>query len=161
LARQQDRRGRCEQRRTLACHWSSTDDYYLRAVRQGIQLRITVLQTALTNLINTLVGLNTNSRFRPGLYSFNTKLNIIYPPGSQYVSADIAGASGSIPGIAPAIICATCLEPETFFSVAMASLTKLALPAPQQANIVPQAISVHRDRWRLRPDDHKEVVGIL
>jgi Flp pilus assembly protein TadG len=118
---------------TLACHWSTTDDYYLRATQQGIPLRITVLRTAVGGLITTLAGLDSNNRFRLGLYSFNTQLNTVYP-----LSSDVAGAMASIAGIAPDIICATCLEPETFFSKAMASLKTQALPPPAQANLTPQ-----------------------
>jgi Flp pilus assembly protein TadG len=117
---------------TLACHWSTTDDYYLRAVKQGIPLRITVLRTAVGGLITTLAALDTNNRFRLGLYSFNTQLNTVYG-----LSPDVAGAMASIAGIGPGVICATCLESETFFSQAMASLTAQALPPPQ-VDMTPQ-----------------------
>jgi Flp pilus assembly protein TadG len=119
---------------TLACHWSTTDDYYIRAVKQNIPLRITVLRAAVSNLIDTLVALDTHNRFRLGLYTFAQALN----PSIYDVSTDLSGAKTSLPGIAPDIICPTCLEPETFFSLAMASLTKIVLPPPLQANMTPQ-----------------------
>ena len=121
---------------TLACHWSATDlDYYKLALQNNVQLRITVLQSAVGNLIGTLAGLDTNSRFRLGLYSFNTQLNTVYG-----LSADVADAMGSLPTIAPDVnFCAndqTC--PDTYFSAAMAQLTALPLPPPQQADLTPQ-----------------------
>jgi Flp pilus assembly protein TadG len=121
---------------TLACHWSTTQpDYYQLAVQNNVQLRITVLQSAVGSLISTLVGLDTNNRFRLGLYSFNQQLNVVYG-----LSADVADAVASLPGIAPDVnFCSndtTC--PETFFSKSMAQLTALALPPPQQANLIPQ-----------------------
>jgi len=121
---------------TLACHWSATGvDYYKLAVQNNVQLRITVLQSAVGNLINTLVGLDTANRFRLGLYTFSTQFNTVYG-----LSPDVADATASLPSIAPAVnFCTddrTC--PETYFSNAMASLTALALPPPQQANMTPQ-----------------------
>jgi len=121
---------------TLACHWTATGvDYYQLAVKNNVQLRITVLQSAVQDLINTLIGLDTNNRFRLGLYTFNQQLNVIYG-----LSADLADARSSIPAIAPGVnFCSndiTC--PETFFSSSMAQLTALAMPPPQQANLIPQ-----------------------
>jgi Flp pilus assembly protein TadG len=121
---------------TLACHWTSTGtDYYKLALQSNIQLRITVLQAAVGNLINTLAGLDTDSRFRLGLYSFNTQLNTVYA-----LSPNVTAATNAVPGIAPDVnFCSndqTC--PETYFSKSMAQLTALALPAPQQSNMVPQ-----------------------
>ena len=121
---------------TLACHWTSTGvDYYQLALKNNVQLRITVLQAAVGNLITTLTGLDAGNRFRLGLYSFNTQLNTVYA-----LSPNVAGATASIAGIAPDVnFCSndqTC--PETYFSKSMAQLTALALPAPQQANMIPQ-----------------------
>jgi hypothetical protein len=121
---------------TLACHWSSTgNDYYALALQNNVQLRITVLQSAVGSLINTLLGLDTNNRFRLGLYSFNTQLNTIYA-----LSSDLADAVSSLPTIAPDVnFCAndeTC--PDTFFSSSMSQLAALALPPPQQAGLTPQ-----------------------
>jgi Flp pilus assembly protein TadG len=121
---------------TLACHWTSTGtDYYKLALQNNVQLRITVLQSAVGNLISTLTGLDTDNRFRLGLYSFNMQLNTVYA-----LSPDVAGALTSITGIAPDVnFCSNDQScPETYFSKSMAQLTALALPAPQQANMVPQ-----------------------
>jgi Flp pilus assembly protein TadG len=119
---------------TLACHWSTTDDYYLRAVNQNIELRITVLRSAVGGLINTLAGLDTNNRFRLGLYTFNTQLNTVYP-----LTTNVVGAMASLPGIAPDLnSCSDLTCGETIFSAAMTSLTALAPPPPQQAGMTPQ-----------------------
>jgi Flp pilus assembly protein TadG len=121
---------------TLACHWSATDDYYLRAIKKKIPLRITVLQSAVGGVIDTLVGLDTDNRFRLGLYTFAQRLN----PAIYDLSANVAGAQAYIQNIAPDLnSCSndqTC--PETNFSAAMAKLTTLALPLPQQADLTPQ-----------------------
>ncbi len=121
---------------TLACHWTSAGtDYYKLALQNKIQLRITVLQAAVANLISTLAGMDTDDRFRLGLYSFNMQLNTVYA-----LSPDLTGAANSVPGIAPGVnFCSndqTC--PETYFSHSMAQLTALTLPAPQQASMTPQ-----------------------
>jgi Flp pilus assembly protein TadG len=123
---------------TLACHWSATDlDYYKLAVTSvpPVQLRITVLQAAVGGLINTLLSLDTDSRFRLGLYTFNQQLNTVYA-----LSQDVAGAAASVPNIAPDVnFCTndkTC--PDTYFSKSMAQLTALALPPAPQGNVVPQ-----------------------
>ncbi|WP_428488460.1 TadE/TadG family type IV pilus assembly protein [Rhodopila sp.] len=115
---------------TFACHWTATGvDYYTLAVKQGIQLRITVLQAAVANLINTLTGLDANNYYQLGLYTFNQGFNPIYP-----LSQDVAGASASLTTIAPRVnFCAddvTC--PDTYFSNAMAQLTAIDASLPQQ-----------------------------
>lgn len=121
---------------TFACHWSPTGgDYYALAVQRGILLRITVLQTAVGALINTLNGLDTNNRFQLGLYGFNQTFTTIYP-----LSQDVAGATTSLGTIAPRVnFCEndiTC--PDTYFSNAMAQLTAVDQLLPQQGNEVPQ-----------------------
>ncbi len=118
---------------TFACHWSSTNvDYYQLAVQNNVQLRITVLQTAVAGLINTLSGLDTDNRFQLGLYSFNKLFNVLYP-----LSSDIAGAMAYLATIAPGInFCSDDVAcPDTYFSNAMARMTAVdqALPQGTQA----------------------------
>ena len=121
---------------TFACHWSTTgDDYYKLALKNNVQLRITVLQMAVGNLINKLLDANSSNRFRLGLYSFNQKLNVLFP-----LNSDVADAMGSLSTIAPsANFCSndiTC--PDTYFSNAMEQLRTLPMPSPQQADLIPQ-----------------------
>ena len=121
---------------TFACHWSATNvDFYKLALMNNVQLRITVLQTAVADVINTLASLDTNNRFQLGLYSFNKLLNVNYS-----LSHDIPGAMASLSTIAPDVnFCSndvTC--PDTYFSSAMAEMTALDQSLPQQGSQAPQ-----------------------
>ncbi len=118
----------------FACHWTtSTEDYYQLAVRNKVQLRITVLQSAVGGLVNTLSGLDTNSRFQLGLYSFSQQFNTIYP-----LSHDIPGATASLGTIQPGINDCSSNCPDTYFSNAMAQLTTVDKGLPQQGAQTPQ-----------------------
>ena len=121
---------------TFACHWSTTNvDYYQLALKNNVQLRITVLQAAVAGVIDTLTRLDMNNRFQLGLYSFSKLFNILYP-----LSNDVTGAMASLDTIAPDVnFCAndvTC--PDTYFSNAMAQLTAVDQLLPQQGDQLPQ-----------------------
>ena len=118
----------------FACHWTTTNvDYYQLAVKNKIQLRITVLQDAVAQLINTLVGLDTSGRFELGLYTFSQQFNVVEP-----LSYNIANELPSVSAIVPDINSCTNNCPDTYFDKAMQSLTTLDQGLPQQGPQVPQ-----------------------
>lgn len=118
----------------FACHWSTTNvDYYQLAIQNNVQLRITVLQQAVTGLINTLIGLDNANRFRLGLYTFSQQFNTINP-----LSYDIASETKSVDSIIPDINDCSSNCPDTYFSNAMSQITALDQVQPQQGDQVPQ-----------------------
>ena len=118
----------------FACHWSTTnEDYYKLALKNNVQLRITVLQSAVTNLINTLIGLDADQRFQLGLYTFSQQFNTIAP-----LSHDIADETASVNTIVPDINDCSSNCPDTYFTKAMSSLTTLDQQLPQAGTQVPQ-----------------------
>ena len=118
----------------FACHWSPTnDDFYQLAIDNNVQLRITVLQQAVTGLINTLIGLDSATRFRLGLYTFSQQFHEITP-----LSYDIASETASVGTIIPDINDCSSNCPDTYFSKAMTQLTALDQAQPQQGDKAPQ-----------------------
>ena len=118
----------------FACHWSPTnDDFYQLAIDNNVQLRITVLQQSVTGLINTLIGLDSASRFRLGLYTFSQGFNEINP-----LSYDIASETASVGTILPDINDCSSNCPDTYFSNAMSSITALDQAQPQGGDQAPQ-----------------------
>ncbi len=91
------------------------------------------MQSAVGGLVNTLSGLDTNSRFQLGLYSFSQQFNTIYP-----LSHDIPGATASLGTIQPGINDCSSNCPDTYFSNAMAQLTTVDKGLPQQGAQTPQ-----------------------
>lgn len=121
---------------TFACHWSATGkDYYKEAKKSDppVKLRITVLQTAVGGLIDTLASLDTNNRFQLGLYTFSQKLNTIYD-----LSPDVAGARIKLETVEPDVNFCSTNCPDTYFSAAMTQLAALDQSLPQQGGQVPQ-----------------------
>jgi Flp pilus assembly protein TadG len=123
---------------SFACHWSATQkDYYQIATTHvpPVKLRITVLQTAVSSLINTLNGLDVESRFQLGLYTFGREFKTVYA-----LSPDVANASAAVATILPGVnFCSgdsTCGD--TYFSAAMSQLTAVDKLLPQTGNNVPQ-----------------------
>lgn len=105
----------------FACHWTATgDDYYALAGRSGVQLRIDVLRTAVSNLIQNISALNTHDAYRIGLYSFAQKFTQIYP-----ISDQIAAASSTLAQIAPDVNDCSSNCPDTYFAAGMASLASI------------------------------------
>ncbi len=118
----------------FACHWSTKgDDYYALAQKNNVQLRITVLQSAVSGVIDTVAGLDTEQRIELGLYSFSQALNTVYP-----LSDDIQGARSSVAGIVPDINDCSSNCPDTYFANAMAKMTAIDQLLPQQGANVPQ-----------------------
>jgi hypothetical protein len=121
---------------TFACHWTTTSvDYYQLAIKNKVQLRITVLQTAVAGVIATLNNLNKNHFFQIGLYSFHRLFNVLYP-----LSNNVVDAANAVASIAPEVnFCANDLTcPDTYFSNAMAQLVAVDQLLPQQGDQVPQ-----------------------
>jgi hypothetical protein len=100
-----------------------------------VKLRITVLQTAVSSLINTLNGLDVESRFQLGLYTFGREFKTVYA-----LSPDVANTSAAVVNILPGVnFCSgdsTCGD--TYFSIAMSQLTAVDKLLPQTGNNVPQ-----------------------
>ncbi len=118
----------------FACHWSTSNvDYYQLAVSNNVQLRITVLQSAVGGLINTLIGLDSAQRFQLGLYTFSQRFNTINP-----LSYDVASETASLSTILPDINDCSSNCPDTYFTNAMSQLTALDRVLPQTGNQVPQ-----------------------
>ena len=118
----------------FACHWSNTqEDYYQLALRNNVQLRVSVLQTAVTNLITTMQQDNINNRFQLGLYTFNQNFNVVYP-----LSYNVTGANASVQAIVPDLNDCSSNCPDTYFSKAMAGITAVDTGLPQTGSNVPQ-----------------------
>ncbi len=109
----------------FACHWTTTAptvtppaDYYALALQNHVSLRLTVLQQAATNLINSISALDTANNFLIGLYTFNTTLNTIFPASNNFKSA-----LSSVSSIQPDVnVCSGNACAETYFTPAMQKL---------------------------------------
>jgi len=118
----------------FACHSSANGgDSYALALKNGVQLRITVMQQAVKGLIDTLSSLNTNNRFQLGLYGFAQSSLTIYP-----LSHDVADAASSLGLISPDVNDCTSNCPDTYFSDAMRQMTALDQTVAQPGTQVPQ-----------------------
>ena len=118
----------------FACHWSTSGtDYYQLAQQNNVQLRITVLRSAVSGVIDTVEGLDTDQRIELGLYSFSQGFNTVYP-----LSLDIEAARNSLGGIAPDVNDCSSNCPDTYFAGAMAKLAAIDAKLPQQGAEVPQ-----------------------
>ncbi len=105
----------------FACHWTTTgDDYFALANRNGVQLRINVLRSAVGNLITNVAAQNTQAAFRLGLYTFSQKFNQIYP-----LSGQIGAAANALSQISPDVNDCSSNCPDTYFSAAMAGLASV------------------------------------
>ena len=124
----------------FACHWSNTnEDYYQLAIDNNVQLRITVLQQAVTGLITTLIGQDAANGFRLGLYTFSqpdVAKNVMHTINP--LSYDIASEAQSVNTIVPDINDCSSNCPDTYFSAAMAELTALDQAQPQGGDQAPQ-----------------------
>jgi len=109
----------------FACHWTTAyPDYYALATKNGITLRIDLLRSALTNLVNTLTAQNSQGVFRLALYTFNAATNTVFP-----LSGNVSNAASAMPLVAVGVNdCTNGPSPcaETNFDDAVVNVTKLA-----------------------------------
>ncbi len=125
--------GNIGQNCSFACHWTSAGtDYYALAVKANVELRITDLQAAVSNLIQTIIGLDSNANFQLGLYTFSQTFKTIYPLGNN-----IAGAAASVASIVPDINFCSSNCPDTYFTAAMQQLTTLDQGLPMSGALMP------------------------
>ena len=118
----------------FACHWTTTgDDYYQLALRNNVQLRLTVLRSAVGQVIQTMQAQDQNSRFQIGLYTFSDVFNTIYA-----LSSDVADASNALSSVVPALNDCSGQCDNTYFTNAMSRLTTIDMSLPQQGTNVPQ-----------------------
>lgn len=88
----------------FACHYSATkdssgnfNDTYGTARKNGIELRFDVIIAALQKVITTVTSLNTLGTYRLAIYTFDSKLNNIFPLNSNLSAAAAAVNGISIP----------------------------------------------------------------
>ena len=118
----------------FACHWTTTaDDFYQLALRNNVQLRITVLKSAVANVLTTMQQQDQNNRFQVGLYSFADTFSTAYA-----LSSDITDASTALSSVNPAVNNCSGLCDNTYFTNAMTQLTQIDTALPQQGTNVPQ-----------------------
>ncbi len=127
----------------FACHWTTTgDDYFALANRNGVQLRINVLRSAVGNLITNVAAQNTQAAFRLGLYTFSQKFNQIYP-----LSGQIGAAANALSQISPDVNDCSSNCPDTYFqrSHGRPGIRHRQLRQRRQPGAVAE-VPVHRDR---------------
>ncbi len=118
----------------FACHWSAkTDDYYQLALRNNVQLRITVLKSAVGQVLQTMQQQDQDNRFAAGLYTFSNTFNSIYP-----LSNNISAASASLAQIVPAINDCSGNCDNTDFDNAMNNINSIDNQLPRTGNNIPQ-----------------------
>ena len=118
----------------FACHWTTTgDDYYQLALRNNVQLRITVLRNAVGQVINTMNQQDENNRFQIGLYTFSNVFNTIYS-----LSGDVLDAANALPSVVPALNDCSGLCDNTYFTNAMNQMASVDASLPQQGTNIPQ-----------------------
>ncbi len=117
----------------FACHWTATqDDYYRLALRNDVQLRITVLKQAVGEVISSMQQQDQNSRFEVGLYTFSDVFNTVYP-----LSNDLGDASGPLGNVAPALNDCGGNCDNTDFDNAMGQMNSIDQALPQAGTNVP------------------------
>jgi len=105
----------------FACHWNAAGgDYYALAQQNNVLLRLDVLRSAVSNLIQNVTTLDTQQTMRLGLYTFNESFTQIFP-----LSGAVAGASSALAQIAPDVNDCSNNCPETYFSNAMQSMVSI------------------------------------
>ena len=105
----------------FGCHWDvHNNDFYGLARTNKIQLRIDVLLGAVSNVLTTLVGADTQSQFRVGLYAFNSTFQTIFG-----LSGNIQGAIRAQSAVAVPLINPNAVEGDTYFPAAMTAITAL------------------------------------
>ena len=118
----------------FACHWTTTaDDFYQLALRNNVQLRITVLKSAVANVLTTMQNQDQNNRFQIGLYTFAQPFSTVYA-----LSSDIADAPSALSAITPAVNDCSGQCDNTYFTNAMTNITQIDTSLPQQGTNIPQ-----------------------
>ncbi len=118
----------------FACHWTNyADDYYKLAQRNNVQLRITVLRDAVEQVLQAMNSQDQGFRFEVGLYTFADTFNTLFA-----LSQNIAGASGPLLSLTPALNDCSGQCDNTYFTNAMTKMAQLDATIPSRGTTVPE-----------------------
>ena len=82
----------------FACHWdANNNDYYGMAKNKGVKIRFDVLQNATTSAINQMISQEKiDKQFSVAIYTFDRKLNPIYPENTDLIQG-LNASQGLVP----------------------------------------------------------------
>jgi Flp pilus assembly protein TadG len=111
----------------FGCHWDTTGgsnkDFYEIAQSAGIQLRLNVELSAVSQLISTMATQDSITQYRTAVYTFNSALSTVYTLSTNLLAGASAAANVTQPVQSPSN------EPDTNLEAALTSLSTI-IPTP-------------------------------